>query len=377
MVLSRLHTDEEHEKASIGTLLPVLKTEEIFEKLELETALHYPGANFRPNSRNFVIFELDQWAHPDKQTTEWEEQARAEMSEVEFRREHKRDWTSAAGKSYMPEFARNKEHFIREAKGLINAPVIRGWDFGFGGGFACIWMQYSEKDDRVVILRELYQPGINTDEFGMLVRYFSGQAPLDMLRDYRRSWEFIQEYQDISAKRPELYPPGPWFTPSYENPQIFYDFSGPEATNVRPIETESGDRTDQEILKSVGIYISIHGTRIEARDRIWRRMMRDGPDGKPLLWVSRCCRILLKGLGGGLVFKKPTPNDPHPEKYLKDGLTDHVFEAASYAIIEVVPSVDQKRRKTMDPEITRVPYHDISPRRRQGIISRRRQRRRR
>lgn len=363
--------------STTGSVVKPLGRKTILRKLNLNT--QYPGVKFRLNSRNMVIMELDHWAHPDKQTQEWEDLARAEMpSEVEFRREHKRDWTSASGKTYFPEYARKKEHYARRVGGLLDAPVARGWDFGYWG-LACAWMQYSSKFDRVAILRELFAVEWNTDDFGMAVKYFSGHASLESLRDFPKAFDHVHEYAVMSEKRPDIYPPAPWFPSPLEEPIVFWDFSGPEATAVRPLENERGERTDQEILMGLGIHLSIHGSRIKSRERVWRRLMRDREDGKPGLWVDPSCRILHMALGGRLVRKEATEANPTPEEHKKDGLTDHLYEAASYAIIEICPALEKRFQDKIHQD-HRPAFHDTRRNRRgarQRLLPRRTLRRRR
>ena len=37
----------------------------------------------------------------------------------------------SGGDPYYPEFCARPEFFIRESPGLLNSPIIRGWDFGW------------------------------------------------------------------------------------------------------------------------------------------------------------------------------------------------------------------------------------------------------
>lgn len=352
-------------RSSSGSVTKPLTNNQILKKLKLDP--DWPGTKFRLNSRGMVIFELDHWAHPDKQTQEWEDRALEDMpTAVEFRREHKRDWTSASGTTYFPEYAKRKEHFARRVNGLLSAPVARGWDFGYWG-WACVWMQYSKQYDRVAVLRELFATEWNTDEFAMCVKYFSGQCALEELRDFPPAFDYVHEYEEMTMKRPDIYPPGPWFPNPLEaeEPIIFHDFAGPEATAVKTVVTEKGERTDKEILEGLGIGLYIHGTRIQARERVWRRLMRDREDGKPGLWVDPSCRILHRALGGALIRKEATPAKPTPEEHKKDGLTDHIYEGASYAIIEICPAIEKKFLEKMSIDEV-IPYHDTSRSRKRG-----------
>jgi len=79
-----------------------------------------------------IVIEVDYFANPDKDE-EWATKARAKMpSETAFRRELCRDWTSAAGDAFYPEFRDKKERFVFVCKGMLDAPIYRGWDFGWG-----------------------------------------------------------------------------------------------------------------------------------------------------------------------------------------------------------------------------------------------------
>ena len=110
-----------------------------------KTPKEIKGFSIRRTSRGWLVVEIDPWANPKKDEAWLEQRRRRAVSEVAFRREHLRDWTSAGGLSFYPEFMERPGRYIRRAPGLIDGlPVIRGWDFGYRRP-ALVWLQYSPR----------------------------------------------------------------------------------------------------------------------------------------------------------------------------------------------------------------------------------------
>ncbi|MFQ5473974.1 MAG: hypothetical protein ACE5FA_13980, partial [Dehalococcoidia bacterium] len=196
-----------------------------------ETGVEYrddiPGFNVRWNSKGYCIVTVDYWADPNKRDPKWAEKEKRKYPDIRsWRREMERDWTMASGESFYPEFQFRQESFVRAVPYILpDKPVIRGWDFGYKFP-ACVWMQQADSG-RVAFLRELMPMHISIHDFRDLVRYLSGEVPLELLKAHNRE-RALREVRRIEAanERPyNKYPKPPWF----ERDTKFIDFSGPEA----------------------------------------------------------------------------------------------------------------------------------------------------
>jgi hypothetical protein len=293
------------------------------------------GFNVRRTSRGWTVVELDIHALPERDPctqagAAWGEAERRAVGEVAFRREHMRDWTAAPGEPYYPEFVSNPKRYIRRADALLDRPVYRGWDFGFRRP-ACVWFQVSSTN-RTWVLRELRPENIDTYSFRDLVLYLSGQRQLEDILHRTRAVEWINRIRD----NPRL-PPPPWF-PMGTN---YLDYGGPEAHQRRAaVEGESSERTDADVLLAGGVSLQVFNTPVRARSNIVRRLLQIRADGWPGLLFDPACPELVLGFGGGIKFKKPTPENPIPDEPHKDERFSHLHEALGYGIVNCVPLAD-------------------------------------
>lgn len=302
-----------------------------------------PGFRVRRTSKGAFIVELDYWADPRKDEVWAEKMRRGMPSEVQWRREFMRDWTSAAGESYYPEFVARPEFYIRACMKLINAPIIRGWDFGFRHP-ACVWLQYSPISGRAWVLREIMPGGftnesgrIDTGSFADLVLYLSGQVPLEAIQGSPRA---LQVVNDINAT--EGMPKTPWFGgEGMAIPLRFLDWAGHEALQRgRHPEHDSKERTDADILASKGITLGAYYTTPKARENVIRKLLLSKSDGLPGIFFDPACRLLCEGFGGGIAYPKPTRENPDPGEPAKDGWYEHVHDALGYPLVQIVPVAD-------------------------------------
>jgi hypothetical protein len=294
-----------------------------------------PGFNTRRTSKGWLIVEIDPWADPAKDAA-WLEAKRCSMpSEVAFRREFLRDWTSAAGTPFYPEFVENPKLYIRPCTGLIpGLPVIRGWDFGYRRP-ACVWFQVGPTG-RVWFLREVMGVNIDTHSFRDLVLYLSGQLDIELLKARPKAMSKVLGIRE----NPKL-PEPPWFN---HNPEAlrFRDYAGPEALKRHP-EAEGDDaaRVDAEILGRAGIHLATFYTTPKGRAKIMRRLLLRRPDGHPGALFDPACRELILGMGGGITFAKPTKGNQEPDEPNKDGEFEHLHDAAGYGLAGELPADEE------------------------------------
>lgn len=284
--------------------------------------------------RGIAVFNLNYWADPDK-TPETIATLRTQMGEKRFKRELLKDWTSAAGDSFYPEFSLNggRRVYCYDPPELLAGPIYRFWDFGFRRP-AVVWAQKGKGEDgRLYVLREL-MPGwvtgvmgdIDARSFRDAVLYVSGQLASDRLST---------PAQNLILKLAEDpdYPPPPWFQPAYT--QQFIDFTGPEALMVSDIAAETQERTRLAILEEAGLSVSWRDVSWKAREDIMRDLLLVRPDGRPNILFASPCKILLQALEGGLTFARPTKEEPIPSKPAKDGYHDHLHDALSYGVAQL------------------------------------------
>lgn len=288
-------------------------------------------------AKNVTVIELDYYADPRKDAKWAAEKEASYPNKSYWKREFCRDWSTAKGDVFFPEFVANPEKFIKRMPGLMNRPVYRGWDFGYRKP-ACVWFQYDPTIGRVWLLRELLPEYIDTHAFRDLILYLSGQLPLEVLVERKRTRAL--HYVDL-IRRADHLPDPPWFEPSI-NPIQFIDYGGHEATEVSAkVEGQHAERTDRDILAAGGINLSCHFVTPDAGEKVYRRLLADRPDGMPGLMFDPACRMLIQGFGGGLSYQRGTKDNPMRETLFKDGLYENLFDAGKYGIVNVVPAVEE------------------------------------
>jgi hypothetical protein len=291
----------------------------------------YPGLHFRRYGE-WVILGLDHWADPDKDAA-WVEAERGRYRDQrKFRREILRDWSSAAGTPFYPEWADHGGHetHVRRATGLLaGAPLVRGWDFGQRYP-ACVWLQYDPAARRVWYLRELMLANIPGPTFADIVLCLSGQLPFESLSTYAR--QILRQVEADSGLE------APWFGGPGVAPIPFLDWGGHEALQQRAeVAEDSEERSSAQILEARGVYLETNYGAVRSGHQIMRDLLCVADDGQPGAWFDPACRILIQGVAGNITYAAPTPSNPIQEKIRKDGYFDHLHEAALYPLPSLVP----------------------------------------
>lgn len=277
----------------------------------------------RNEDKNTTIIRIEHSADPSKRWTPMEEDriARSYPSIADFRREMKIDRTTNAGKPYYAPFTEKPALYIRRAPGLLDAPILRGWDFGRSP--ACVWGQWSKKARRFWVLREIQGWDIDTYQFRDLVKYLSGQLSAETLSVHKRAVEHLEMLAGDKA-----YPPPPWFSGTLS----FADFAGHEAVRSDPGLVRAGDaRIAKEILAEGDIYLMEQYTFERNRRSILAGLSRVREDGTPGIYLDPACPMLIKGLCGGIVYKKATEANPEPQDPVENQYS-HLHEALGYIL---------------------------------------------
>jgi hypothetical protein len=279
----------------------------------------------------WTVARLDYFADPERDA-EWLEKERLRSRDKRaFRREYLRDWSSAAGTPFYPEWSDHGGHetHVRAATGLLkNQPIIRGWDFGQRYP-ACVWMQYDPTARRVWFLRELMIQYIPGATFRDIVLCLSGQIALDDLSAYARQW--VRNVEMASGLE------APWFNGG-ATPTQYIDWGGHEALQERAeVAEDSEERSSAQILASRGIELETNYGAVRSGHLIMRDLLCLQADGQPGAYFDPACRNLIKGVAGEITYAAPTPANPIQEKIRKDGFYSNLHEAALYPLPSLVP----------------------------------------
>lgn len=296
-----------------------------------------PGYSTRVTRRGVRVLSLDVEADPAKRDPAWLAAQRATYpTETAFRRELRRDWTAGEGDVFFPEWFENggRERYVQPIPYLLTGPIYRGWDFGRRAP-ACVWFQYDRKNKRLLVLRSVTPSYMGIHHFRDLVLYLSGQLPFSALEIPAQNWVAKIEEDPTQPKTP-------WFQGTVSRPLQFVDYGGYEARQDSDmVREESAALSRKAVLAEAGIYLSEMWAATN-RDTLMRKLMGVRPDGWPGVLIDPANPCLIQGLGGGLVFKKPTAEDPMPIVYMKDGIHDNVYEALLYGVVGVVDLVEHK-----------------------------------
>lgn len=277
-----------------------------------------------------------------------------------YRRENLADWTVGTGKGYVAaEFAANggpdryylegKKRAVRNGRRvvkwgptpIVGRDIVRGRDFGERRP-ACVWMQtvqtpWELPSGRVItikrlhVIREWLGDHISAYDARDVTSYLSGQIDK---RKLRRGG--IEEVERINAMGGKPWPTAksPWFAPHRHR---FLDWASWEATKTSSTsETHSREKSEAHIYEAGGVSLQMFWADPAAMGQLLRLLLMDQPDGLPGLLVSRHCGLILEALQGGLEYKKPTADNPHPEVWKKDGVYDNVIEAMMHAASNLI-----------------------------------------
>lgn len=288
---------------------------------------HVKGVTLRRNEeKNVTIVRIEHTADPSK-NAEWARKLSATFpSQAQFRREILLDRASQAGRPFYPAFAEHPRRYVKAAPGLLDSPVLRGWDFGSSP--ACVWGQWSKKSRRFWVLRELQGRGIDAYQFRDLVKYLSGQLTLETLSVHKRAMEILETLHQNAA-----YPPVPWF----QGELSFADFAGHEAVRADPGLVKAGDaRVAADILALGDIYVLPQYTFQRSRTQVINGLSRMRVDGLPGILLDPACPTLIKGLTGEIVYAKGTPANPEPNEPAKEDRYSHLHESLGYIVVNTV-----------------------------------------
>lgn len=291
------------------------------------TAPKIRGYKTRVTKKGFRVIEIDAWADPDKDEAWLAEARRTATSESDFQREVLRNWSISGGDAYYAEFVKfGSELYEFAVPQLLDLPIVRGWDFGIRMP-VCIWGQYSATSDRFYVIREWAPEGIAAHHFRDVSRWLSGQIIYDALDQTSREWA------DMLLELPG--PKPPWFPPGCD----FFDYTGNEIENRQSIAAKDPrEATLRQVWSNAGIEFSVHTGGVKARCDVLRRLLYPRADGRPGILVDPSCTLTLAMLNGGLVYQKGTMQNPKPEVPKKDGRSDNVNDALTYAVVGVVPA---------------------------------------
>lgn len=305
---------------------------EIFERpyeAEYKDWHAIPGFIIRRTSKDYTVIDLDLEADPAKRDPAWVERImKGYTSLAKFKREMRRDWSSGSGDAYFPEFAvyGGRDFYVRSLPGILrNRPVLRGWDLGVKKP-AVGWLQVDEVY-RVAVFRSILPGYMPIHDLGQVVQFLSGQRSLgDCSPEFARP--FLETYLQNPRNNPY-----PWFPPGAK----FLDFAGHEKNMATDMQkTRDDPRTRTEVLSRLGIHLQ-HCHAAAKRDTIARQLLAPRPDGRPGIIFDPHNEQLITAFDGGMVWEPVTRLRPTPEKYLKDGENDDIFEAVFYAIVAAVP----------------------------------------
>jgi hypothetical protein len=299
-----------------------------------------PGFFVRETPRGITVVTLQFIADQAKRDPRWiEAQRPVYPSDNDFRREFFIDWTASIGSQFYPEYMAlgGRDVFVASSPGLmLSLPVYRGWDFGFHHP-ACVWFQYSPRSHRVWFLRELLPTDIDVYSFADLVLFLSGQLRFEHLGPRAQAEVALIQ----SEPRLPLYARSvPWF-PQLSTPIRYLDFAGHEALMPSDrVENEKAEKTHADILLSKGVVLQAHGVSPNARESVMRRLLRIYADGHPGVIFDPACPLFIDGMHGGFQYKEPTKGDPIPSDMKNDRYYINLHDAAGYALVEAVPTVD-------------------------------------
>ena len=290
------------------------------------------GCNAFDTPRGIRVVELDFWADCDR-GVEWEQREKIKYaSEKDWRRENMRDWTSAEGDVFYPEFQEHgKARYVLPLRELAKLPVVRSFDFGFRRP-ACTWIQYAANSDRVWWIREFMPHDLGTHDFRDAVQYLSGVLDYESLTPRAKDWI------DLYAAK-ENAPKPPWFPSTTD----YFDVSGPESYRTEASAIRATEEANAaQVFANGGIFLNMVDPPVKARVDVIRRLLKMRMDGWPGIIIDPQCEEGIQMFNGALSFERATKDNPIPSKPRKDGHFENIHDALGYGIVAVVPMEDRK-----------------------------------
>jgi len=271
---------------------------------------------------NFFIMRLHRSADPAKRSQEWVTRTKATLDLSTYLREYELHWEALEGKPvYSDEFSR-EFHVARSPLGWNpKLAVCRGWDFGLYP--ACIFTQLLPFS-RLLVLREAIGIDIDTERF-------------------------IDEVSRLS---------GQWFPGA-----TYYEFVDPTGRNRAGTDGRSYTRLlTGKPLRAKKIILGLNAP--VARRTSVVDFLKGNVKGLPCLLIDPSCDYLIKGFGGGYMYKyvKGTLN-PKADKNVYSHIHDSLqylcskIRATNLSAFEAGPSiVTEPRFGNRTPPITPEPF---------------------
>lgn len=295
-----------------------------------------------------VVATLNHWCRPDR-NHEWEQQRRQDIGDLAFERQFGRNWSTPAGAVWYPEVASQVAEpkpwqfegwYVRKAQGVLDAPMVRGWDFGQRP--AMVLGQWSRAQGLLWVYRELRLEHMLVHDFFALGRYLCGQATLEELKNERRfaalAW--------IERERREGFygVPMPWLRPGAR----FIDFCAKHEGNMgNCLAPTEETRTCVMAAGQQGLTIRGIKTGWNDRDITMRFLLREGAvQGYPRLLIDPACKWLLKGMSGGL--QRPTRGQmqggPKRDRIYEDVHDALTYAAAGMCPLRLIPALEKQAK---------------------------------
>jgi hypothetical protein len=293
-----------------------------------------PGLRSYTTPRGIRVVEIDYWVNPSHDTAWANKQRPLYHSTKDWRREMERDWSSPAGDPYFPIFTQlgAERYVFLQTQFVEQWPVFRAFDFGRRRP-ACVWFQYSPKQDRIIGYREFMPHNIGTHDFRDAVKYLSNQLNRSQLTPEAERW--VDEY---AARSSGAHCPPPWFPLGTK----FLDIGGKEALQQQSNAPKPEDAVASDIFAAGGLNLIIVTPRILGRNHIIDRMLSVKPDGFPGILIDPQMEESIAGFEGAWCYPEPTKAIPVPTKPKDDGHYINLLDAWGYGVAAVVPEETPK-----------------------------------
>ena len=247
-------------------------------------------SHWKNQINQFCVIRLHRSADPLKRSQAWIDKTRSTMAISDYLREYELHWEALEGKPvYSDEYAR-EFHVAKSSLGWNpKLAVCRGWDFGLYP--ACIFAQLLPFS-RLIVLREAVGIDIDTERFVDEVSRLSGQ----------------------------------WFPNA-----TYYEFVDPTGRNRAG--TDGRSYTNLLTAKPLRANKIILGANAPVKRRTSViDFLKENLRGLPCLLIDPSCDYLVKGFGGGYMYKytKGTLN-PKPDK----NIYSHIHDALQYLCSKV------------------------------------------
>lgn len=286
------------------------------------------------NAKGVQLVFLSWEADPKRCTVEADASRRAGYTNVrDFLREQMGDFSLAEGLGvYANEFSQ-AVHVIPQYRPDPMSPVYRGWDFGYNGQ-SVAFFQTNHLGQLVwfdqIILKAVPLERVIQEARRRTLNWL-GTSPMTIGMDHltTRVDAQVMDYGDPSG----------------------------EAHNTN-------GQTDAATLSKHGIRLISKPTTGRKRDLVEniRALLLPRSDGKPALLVAKNSPEMdhvVAGFSGGYHYAKPPEGKAEKELPHKDGLYDHVFDAAQYAVDNISPIRFGRPADEPDPDWWREPEPGI------------------